>query len=189
MGSSVENRIASAAHSLAQELQLPVSRWFERLTDQHDLSDLPADRVEPLVRFVACSEFGARVVLQDWAWFIENVASFDEFKDLDKALLASFADSDAAVDELKSELRRFRNRTLLRILWREIFGLADLDETLGQLSGLADSMLDAATRFAMRTLEPRYGHVRDHSGKRFHCSSWEWASWAVANSTFHRTSI
>ena len=166
MGSSVENRIASAAHSLAQELQLPVRRWFERLTDQHGLLDLPADRVEPLARLVACSEFGAGVVMQDWAWFIENVASFDEFKDLDKALLASFADSDAAVDELKPELRRFRNRTLLRILWREIFGLADLDETLGQLSGLADSMLDTATRSAMRTLEPRYGHVRDHSGEK-----------------------
>ena len=166
MGSSVENRIAGAVHSLAPELQLPVKRWFERLTDQHGLLDLPADRVEPLARFVACSEFSARIVLQDWAWFIANVASFDEFKDLDKALLASLADSDVAVDELKSELRRIRNRTLLRILWREIFGLADLDETLGQLSALADTMLDTATRFAMRTLEPRYGHVRDHSGKK-----------------------
>ena len=166
MGSSVENRIASAVHSLAQELQLPVKRWFERLTDRHDLSELPAERVLPLARLVACSEFGAQVVLQNWAWFIENVASFDEFTDLDRSLLAALGDSEIAVDGLKSELRRIRNRTLLRILWREIFSLADLDETLGQLSALADCMLDTATRFAMRALEPRYGHVRDHSGKR-----------------------
>lgn len=166
MGSSVENRIASAVHSLAQELQLPVKRWFERLSDRHDLSELPAERVPSLVRLVACSEFGARVVLQDWAWFVANVASFDEFTDLDRPLLAALADSEIAVDELKSELRRIRNRTLLRILWREIFSLADLDETLGQLSALADRMLDTATRFAMRALEPRYGQVLDHSGQK-----------------------
>lgn len=165
MGSSVENRVASATDSLAQELQPPVKRWFERLEDQHGLSELQAEQFGPLARLVACSEFGAGVVLRDWAWFIENVGSFNEFAAIDKPLLASIADSDVTVDELKSELRQIRNRTLLRILWREIFSLADLDETLEQLSELADSMLDAATRYATRTLEPRYGRVRDDSGK------------------------
>ena len=165
MGSSVENRIASVTDALAQELQPPVKLWFERLNDQHGLLDLSAEQVEPLARLVACSEFGANVVLQDWSWFVDNMASFIEFADLDKALLSSFADNDAAMDEVKSGLRRIRNRTLLRILWREIFGIADLDETLRQLSELADSMLDTATRCATRALEPRYGQVRDDSGK------------------------
>jgi len=166
MGSSVENRIASAIDALAQELQPPVKRWFERLNDQHGLSELPTEQVEPLARLVACSEFGAHVVLQNWSWFVDSMASFNEFADVDKAPLASFADRDAAVDDVKSRLRRIRNRTLLRILWREIFGLADLDETLKQLSELADTMLDAATHYATRTLEQRYGQVRDDSGKR-----------------------
>ena len=105
MGSSVKNRIASATDALAQELQPPVERWFERLNDQHGLLQLPAEQVAPLVRLVACSEFGANVVLQNWSWFVDNMASFNEFADVDKALLASFADSDAAVDEVKSGLR------------------------------------------------------------------------------------
>lgn len=165
MGSSVANRVASATDALAQELHSPVARWFERLSEQHGLSELQAEQVEPLVQLVACSEFAANVVLRDWSWFIESVSSFRHCADIDDKLLGSFADSDAAVDEVKSELRRIRNRTLLRILWREIFGLADLDETLEQLSKLADSMLDAAARYAAGTLESRYGQVRNRLGE------------------------
>jgi len=161
----VENRVAKATAALPQELQSPVTRWFERLNEKRGLPELQAEQVEPLVRLVACSEFGANVVLQDWRWFTGSVASFSRRTDLDARLLSALADGDAAVDAVKSELRRIRNRVLLRILWREIFGLADLDETLEQLSDLADSTLDAATRYAIRTLEPRYGQVRDAAGK------------------------
>ncbi|MBT8103754.1 MAG: bifunctional [glutamate--ammonia ligase]-adenylyl-L-tyrosine phosphorylase/[glutamate--ammonia-ligase] adenylyltransferase [Gammaproteobacteria bacterium] len=162
----MESCINDATLGLSQELQAPVETWFERLRDQHAVSELPADQVEPLVRLVACSEFAAGVVLQNWQWFLENVASFSEVPGDSEAVLESVADSALDADALKSELRRIRNRTLLRILWREIFSLADLDETLGELSGLADSMLDVATRSAMRLLAPRYGHVRDSRGQR-----------------------
>ena len=35
-------------------------------------------------------------------------------------------------------LRRFRKRHMVRIAWRDIAGWADLDETLRDLSALAD---------------------------------------------------
>ena len=165
MGSSVESRIAKVTDALPQELQRPVERWFGRLADQHGLSELPAERVEPLARFVACSEFAGAVVLRDWGWFLKNAASFNNGADPDEALFESIACAEDAVDEVKSQLRQIRNRTLLRILWREVFGLADLDETLGQLSGLADSVLNAATRYAQRALEPRFGRVRNSHGQ------------------------
>jgi glutamate-ammonia-ligase adenylyltransferase len=166
MGSSVESQVVKAREALPQELQRPVARWFERLSDQHGLSRLPVEQVEALTRLVACSEFSGAVVLQDWGWFIENAASFAGNGDSNDALLDLVADVHVDLDEFKSQLRRIRNRKLLRIVWREILGLADLDETLKELSGLADSMLDVATRYAERMLEPRYGHVRDSEGQK-----------------------
>ena len=50
------------------------------------------------------------------------------------------------VDEasLRRCLRRFRTREMVRIAWRDIGGLAGLDETLADLSALADALIEAA---------------------------------------------
>lgn len=166
MGRSGKTQLAKATSALPQELQRPVEQWFERLASQHGLAGLPAGQIEPLVRLVACSEFGASVVLKNWAWFIENVVSFGRLADHGDEQLQSIVLAEDSADELKSQFRQIRHQTLLRILWRELFGLADLDETLGQLSQLADSMLDAATRCAERLLESRYGYVRNPTGQK-----------------------
>lgn len=46
------------------------------------------------------------------------------------------------LDELQQRLRRFRNREMVRIAYRDILGLADLRETMGDLSALADACID-----------------------------------------------
>jgi len=163
MEANAKPHAAAAIGSLPGSLQLPVTQWLERLEEQQELSELPDDKVSSLVRLVACSEFAAAVVLRDWHWFVTNVASFNDVTNLhDNFTDTGFSDD---VDALKSELRTFRNRSLLRILWREILALADLDESLQQLSLLADLMLDAASRCAERELAPRYGLVRDSDGQ------------------------
>ncbi len=143
----------SVVTSLPDELQAPVERWLERYEDSAHATEL--------ARLVACSEFAGGVVLRDKAWFIDNVGSFAGPPDpalLDKAL------EDGG--DPRQILRRFRNRFMLHVIWREVFGLADLDETLASLSDLADRMLDAATSLAEAALEPRFGCVRTAEGKR-----------------------
>nr|VFJ66328.1 MAG: glutamate-ammonia-ligase adenylyltransferase [Candidatus Kentron sp. FW] len=44
---------------------------------------------------------------------------------------------------LLSVLRRFRQREMVRIAWRDLGGGADLDETMRDLSGFADAVIDA----------------------------------------------
>lgn len=139
--------------ALPEELRAPVERWFERFGD-----DMHADA---LARLVACSEFAGKVVLREKDWFFDNVAAFDRPPSLGG--LDAFV---AACDDPGSALRRFRNRYMLHVLWREVFGLADLDETLTSLSDLADRALDVATRAAEAALEPRYGVVRSPSGDK-----------------------
>ncbi len=161
MGDSTAQRIAG----LPGKLQPGVTLWFERLAEQG--ATLPDDLVDPVSRVVACSEFAGKVLLREFDWFTENVSSFSGVSD-DGGLVElvdAIAISDADVAVVQSELRRFRNRYLLRVLWREVQQQADLDETLQQLSNLADQLLDAATQYAKRQLEPRFGRARNAAGE------------------------
>ncbi len=60
-------------------------------------------------------------------------------------------------------LRIFRKRHLLRIAWRDIAGQATLDETLHDLSLLADVCIRFACERMTRTLVERYGTPRAES--------------------------
>ncbi len=157
-------KVARHIASLPELLRLPASHFFERLAEQE--TSLPNEFLAPVARLVACSEFAARVLLRETPWFIEQAASFsNEAGDEIENFVTAISGSDADVLAVKSDLRRFRNRYLLRILWREVHSLADLDETLEQLSLLADRLLDAATRYSERQLQPRFGRVKNASGE------------------------
>ena len=119
-------------------LREQVNTWLERFG--------PTEHREALQRVVACSEFAAATILRERDWFLRHVERFADPPELEP--LDGLTVGEAALDEVKSELRRARNRFMLQVLWRELFGLADLDETLRSLSKLADRMLDAATRVA-----------------------------------------
>jgi len=160
----MERTVDRVIANLPQKLRAPVGLWFEHLATQD--VDLPHNLVEPTARVVACSEFAGKVLLRELDWFIRHAASFREpVQDADlEAFVDGIATSDKDPAAIKSELRRYRNRYLLRVIWRELGRLADLDETLRQLSLLADRLLDAATRYATRQLRSRFGTVRNQVG-------------------------
>jgi len=164
MANAVDESIAAALHALPPVLRGEAENWFERWHEQHETANLPSDMIAPLCRVVACSEFAGAVLLRDWAWFEASAATLQR-----DAMLAvgpgPFAE-DATSDIVQSGLRRSRHRAMLRIVWREVCGNADLDETLQNLSGLADTMLQVATEQAERLLAPRYGYVVDAAGQQ-----------------------
>ena len=164
MGNSVDQRIAVALDAVPPILRTAVTSWLERLGEQHDLAELPEGVIESLCRVVACSEFAGSVMLRQWSWLVETAASMDDARATE--ILNDVIDDAAEIDVVKSQLRRARDRAMLRIIWREVAGLADLDETLGELSRLADTMLQIATAQAERRLEAKYGYVVDATGKR-----------------------
>ncbi len=160
MGNAVDQSIAG----LPNELQPYLSLWFEKLADQN--RTLPDALVEPTARIVACSEFAAKTLQREFDWFVENATALDA--GVDNAELHRFVESVATSDadpaSIKSQLRRFRNRFMLAVLWRELNADASLDETLRQLSLLADRFLDAAARYAERQLRKRFGKLRSAAG-------------------------
>ncbi|MCF6325502.1 MAG: bifunctional [glutamate--ammonia ligase]-adenylyl-L-tyrosine phosphorylase/[glutamate--ammonia-ligase] adenylyltransferase [Gammaproteobacteria bacterium] len=60
-------------------------------------------------------------------------------------------------EELGRLLRRFRRYEMIRIAWRDLAGWASLDETLRDLSALADSCLDGALTILHRWQSKEYG--------------------------------
>jgi len=81
----------------------------------------------------------------------------------DRLLAAELAD---VIDDqsLATALRRFRRRELVRIIWRDIAALAGLDETLGDLSALADACVAHALRLLYGWSTAELGTPRDESG-------------------------
>jgi glutamate-ammonia-ligase adenylyltransferase len=73
----------------------------------------------------------------------------------------------AAIDDeatLRAELRRFRKREAIRLIWRDVNGLDPVESTLAGASVLAECCLEAALRHAERQLAARHGHVRSADG-------------------------
>lgn len=64
------------------------------------------------------------------------------------------AQDEAAVARV---LRQFRRREMVRIIWRDSCGLADFQETVGDLSHLADACIDGALDKLYGWMEPEFG--------------------------------
>jgi len=78
--------------------------------------------------------------------------------DIDRAL------ADVPEAQLLSAMRTFRHRHMVRILWREFEGSASLDDTLGDLTRLAEVSVGVATRIAETLERRRAGTPRDAEG-------------------------
>ncbi|MFQ5608756.1 MAG: bifunctional [glutamate--ammonia ligase]-adenylyl-L-tyrosine phosphorylase/[glutamate--ammonia-ligase] adenylyltransferase [Woeseiaceae bacterium] len=155
----------NALQSIPAELQTPVLRWLDRLPA--GLDELPGKKTkDTLVRVVACSEFAGNMLLKYWDHLANDLESLKETIDAQhlESIVDSIPGTGASVDDVKKALREVRNRTLLRLLWREIAGLATLDETMHGLSDLADALLCRAGACAEQQMAERFGRVRDVDG-------------------------
>lgn len=160
------DKIAHAVKQLPVELRHFASHWFERLSDDNESLQVGDKMFVPLAKVIACSDFAAKTLLREWRDIVDEQGSLrapPDTKLLDR-LATEISEGDQSMDVAKQKLRRFRNRYLLHVLWREVMGTATLAETLSSLSTLADRLLEIAADFATRQLAGRYGVVRDEHG-------------------------
>ncbi|BAN69819.1 bifunctional [glutamate--ammonia ligase]-adenylyl-L-tyrosine phosphorylase/[glutamate--ammonia-ligase] adenylyltransferase [endosymbiont of unidentified scaly snail isolate Monju] len=128
---------------------------------------------ETLERQRACvwlgSEFAARRMLRHPEEFSELLAlgllgrarELDEMASELTQALAGVNDEEA----LARVLRRFRQRELLRIVWRDLADLAPLHETLSELSELAELSVRFGLDHLYRWAVARDGTPRDAEGR------------------------
>ncbi len=104
-----------------------------------------------LKRVFAFSDFISKICIRCPEIFKDLLESGDLQRKLDPDAYDSkleshlFGIKDDA--QLSARLRRFRRREMVRIAWRDLAGWADLSETMGNLSALADACIDQAVSF------------------------------------------
>ena len=74
-------------------------------------------------------------------------------------------DAAAPEPEWQAWLRRWRRREMVRIAWRDLTGLASLEETLEDLSAFADDAIALALRQAAAFISARYGEPVSADGE------------------------
>lgn len=156
---------AEIIKDLPESLRDGVVQWAK---DMQELGvSIAPKRRSHLAKIIACSDFAATILKREWTWFESNAGCLEEaFGDEDcREFVEALSHDDPDFAGTQSALRRFRNVAMLRILWRDVHGLASLDETLEGLSSLADWMLYAAESTAKRRISKRFGVVRTSVGK------------------------
>ena len=157
---------SSAGFDLAHlppPLRPAVSRWWERVLEVSELAQacrgIELARWRSLSRCVALSEFSALALLRDTGLLLkllhEGAGEASEPLHIDPQ-------SDEA--QAMTQLRQWRRREMVRLLWRDLNGEATVEQTLRALSGLADQVIRAASGTAIRLLEPIFGQARTPSG-------------------------
>jgi glutamate-ammonia-ligase adenylyltransferase len=121
-----------------------------------------------LVRVLAASPYAADILLRYPAMLAELLAA-DRLQPGTTAgdytaLLRASLPPDTGEDELQRRLRLFRHRELLRIIWRDLSGAAEVTETLRDLSNLADACINVALAWAQAALQARYGVPQTEEG-------------------------
>jgi len=103
-------------------------------------------------------------------WLVDggaDLSSFDDPRDDgDTALVVQQALAGLVEEaDMQRGLRRLRRHEMARIGFRDLAGWASLDETLRDLSDLADACCEAALRYSEQRLQARYGRPRDSRGQ------------------------
>lgn len=147
------NDIEKEINGLPLELQAPVKasleQWLFQLNDRNLTFNQTSHWPPSMPKVWCCSEFVAESCSRKPELFVDLVNSGDLETQYTEPTYRNKLATLVIVDEgtLMSQLRHFRRREMVRIAWRDLAGWADLDETLMDLSLLADACIQYALAF------------------------------------------
>jgi glutamate-ammonia-ligase adenylyltransferase len=146
---------AAASERLAAARESDAAVWAEILACAEVADSLP--------RVWACSEFVATACVRDPRLLANLVRDGCLCECVEPEWIAQDLRAHVVGEDEQTaiaELRRFRRRHMVRIAWRDIAGWAELDETLRDLSLLADACIRYAADFAYTSCVRRFGVPR-----------------------------
>ena len=158
----------TALKQVPAPLRAPVENAWETLAA---LSGTTPDRtwLKALPRVLAASDFVARACVRDPDLLRELLVSGDLARAYavgEPAIRVNHVLEDVADEtDLKTRLRRVRQREMLRIAYRDLAGWANLGEVMATLSELADACIDQALAQLVRWLNTPPGFVVLGMGK------------------------
>lgn len=161
-----------AIQSLPSALQPEVTHHWQAFVAAAQAAGVELPTGTVLAQLVAVwtgSEFVARACVREPALLAELLASGDlatPYPPNRYAIRLEQALAEATdEDRLGVALRRFRRREMVRIAWRDLAGLAELEETLGDLTDLAEGLVGAALDRLHGWQSQRFGEPRATGGQ------------------------
>ncbi|MCK5723830.1 MAG: hypothetical protein KAI84_14950, partial [Gammaproteobacteria bacterium] len=160
--------VADTIKQLPESLQaITEQQWQSFIESGVDVSLLPDEVFDVLPKVWACSDFVMQTCIRFPELFLElasgdllNPYTDDHYK---KSIISDLKKND---DEgLSKQLRMFRRREMLRIVWRDIAGWAELTETTRDLSYLAEACIDTALLNLYQWQKEELGTPVDGEGK------------------------
>ncbi|HSG64511.1 MAG TPA: bifunctional [glutamate--ammonia ligase]-adenylyl-L-tyrosine phosphorylase/[glutamate--ammonia-ligase] adenylyltransferase, partial [Gammaproteobacteria bacterium] len=150
--------------ALPPELQAQWQRVAERLGHGIEIAGTNETIAAQLPMVAACSDFVVSVLERQPERLLARIA---EGVPPAAPYLDAQLDLDACANEAEAlaTLRRVRRVETARIAWLDLTGAAMLEQSLADLSLLADCAIRAAATYAAKTLEPRYGRVQHTDGR------------------------
>lgn len=135
--------------TLQHDVSFLLKQWQEKIITLATPINLP-QRIEESIPLVFCSsQFVAQRCIKNPTLLLDLVQTGDLTAAYDEQhyLTALQNLSIASEADLMTQLRLFRNREMVRIAWRDVTHWADLNETLLDLSLLAEACIQHALAF------------------------------------------
>jgi len=156
---------------LRERVTLFLHSYHEAVSEAGLRQSLSPDLIKVLFRVWACSDFVAQSCIRHPDMLEELLRSSDliiDYAEDDYRRRVEDAANDAqSEDELGELLSRLHLRETLRIAWRDLAGWADLDEIMGDLSRLADAIVNLAVNQLDKWQAAEWGMpIGAESGKR-----------------------
>ncbi len=148
---------------LPSDLKQSVSEFITQLNDllsREQREVLTNNDVQTsLVQVCCCSQFVRNYILRKPELLTDLVKSGNLFSSHHRENYPNTKVLEDLKDEvsLMKQLRLFRHREMVRIAWRDLAGWADLDETLLDLTALAEKCIQTALDFLYRQACERRG--------------------------------
>ncbi|MEP6389772.1 MAG: bifunctional [glutamate--ammonia ligase]-adenylyl-L-tyrosine phosphorylase/[glutamate--ammonia-ligase] adenylyltransferase [Halioglobus sp.] len=149
---SLANSAVKAWDNILERAEEPLAAALRSLAERPEASiQLP--------RALACSPFIAELSRRKPQLLASLLADGSLYSSVTRAELLAQLTAELAIDEaeLNVVLRRFRQRHMLRIIWRDFCKLADTLETVRDTSWLAEICISAALDVCQKQLEEKHG--------------------------------
>ncbi len=155
-----------------QALHVSAARFWAQFEENRIKQNLPelfsvlADKMDAytfghqLTRAFAASEFIAKTCAINPSFLIELVQSGALFEPMGEDALVPFGLAINACNtdvELDKTLRQFRNKAMIRIIWRDLNRCAPMRDITAELSRFADAAIQFTANYHYRQLEKMYG--------------------------------
>src|ERR1044071_8783612 len=125
------------------------------------LAKLPGDRLPTLVRLIGSSSCLTDVLLREGAdWpelFLQQISIEQKTRAEHVQELEAIIKSSEKFEEFCAALRQYKQREYLRIGARDLMPSVTLEETVRELTALAEASLGAAYQFCRAAVEKDYG--------------------------------